>query len=373
MGGESLSLPGLVSRRPRSAAGNDISDPQAATFLPNFCGGEMVINAVVLAEFLAVMATVISRPVLTNIFQDLLITSLFVQWVALTSVAVLCLLRRTLNRLPSSRAVIAAYLILVCVTWLVSEAALWLMWGAGFVNSPRPDWYSYFHIQNLTVSAIINALALRYFLARHQLRLKTLSEARARTDILRSRIRPHFLFNSMNIIASLTHGAPARAEAAIEDLADLFRLMLDDTKDLASVTNQVAVARKYLKLEQLRLDDRLKVSWELGTMPRTARTPVLMLQLILENAIQYSIEPLTDGGTVEVELRAEDTSLTLTVRSPAPNPEEMAQELEASTALEYIRLKLREHYADAASVEFGLDRDQRFMVKIKHPITGEIE
>ncbi|MDH3688411.1 MAG: histidine kinase [Gammaproteobacteria bacterium] len=373
MSEHSLSWPWGTDARLRNRAASQPAGTNNVDLLPNFCGGEMVINVVVLAQFLAVAATVISRPVLTNVFQDLLITSLFVQWVALTSVAVLCLLRRMLNRLPPGRVVIMMYLVLLCVTWGVSEAALWLMWGVGFITSPRPDWYSYFHIQNLTVSAIVNALALRYFLARHELRLKTLSEARARVDILKSRIRPHFLFNSMNIIASLTHAAPARAEAAIEDLADLFRLMLDESKDLVNVQKEVVVARKYLKIEQLRLEDRLRVDWDVETIPTATKTPALILQLILEHVIQHSIESLTEGGTINIGLKTVNHSLQLSVSSPAPDSSEMTQELQSSATLEYIQLKLREHYGDAATIDFGIDQDRQFLVKIAHPISGEIE
>jgi two-component system sensor histidine kinase AlgZ len=136
---------------------------------------------------------------------------------------------------------------------------VWVLWLTGAVSSPRPEWYAYFHIQNFTVAAIINALALRYFLARHQLRQRTLSEARAKIEVLRSRIRPHFLFNTMNIIASLIRSAPDKAETAVVDMADLFRTMLGDSENLVPVSNEIAIAKKYLDIEALRLDNRLHV------------------------------------------------------------------------------------------------------------------
>lgn len=347
----------------------DTSQLTEPGFLPDFCQGEMVINVVVLAEFLAIVATIITPPLTQSVFQDLFYISLFLQWIALTSIGVLCAARPYLNRLGERRAVLMAYLLLLCVTWLVSEFAVWLMAAADIIESPRPPWYAYFHGQNLTVSAIINALALRYFVARHQLRQKTLAEERARATILKYRIRPHFLFNSMNIIASLTRRAPVRAETAIEDMADLFRLMLDDSKDLMPIQNEIKVARKYLKLEKLRLGDRLNAQWQTESLSRTAKTPALMLQLLLENAIHYGIEPLPKGGNIHIRLWIDDARLNISVTSPYAELSGAARR-DGDTALNNIRLRLHDLYGDKA--DLNIERgDLSMVVHISHPAFGE--
>ena len=284
-------------------------------FLPDFCRGEMVLKIVMLAEFLAIIFTILVRPLTHNILLDLFVISLFVQWIALLSVTSLCLARPFLNRLPNNRALLFTYAMLLCITWLVGELSLWLLATIDFLSTPRPDWQLKFHIQNLVVSAIINAMALRYFVARDQLQKTTLATERARAQILKHRIRPHFLFNSMNIIASLTQRAPAKAEAALEDMADLFRLMLDDRKDLAPVQNEIKVARKYLKLEKLRLEQRLNVNWNVNSVTRQAKTPVLMLQLLLENAVRHGIEPLPEGGNIDIDIGIVDGDLRVVVRN----------------------------------------------------------
>jgi len=258
--------------------------------LPNFCRGEMVLNITILAEFLAIIFVILTPPLTSNIFQDLLLISLFVQWIALMSVSALCLARPYLNRLAENRALLFTYAMLLCITLVVGELSLWLLATSGYLLSAQPEWKLQFHAQNLIVSAIINAMVLRYFVARDQLRRTTLATERTRAQILRHRIRPHFLFNSMNIIASLTQQAPVKAEAAIEDMADLFRLMLDDSKDLMPVQSEIKIARKYLKLEKLRLEQRLSANWTVRGVTRPAKTPVLMLQLLLENAIRHGIE-----------------------------------------------------------------------------------
>ena len=341
-------------------------------FFPDFCHGAMIVNVVILAEFLALVGTVLTQRLSSSVFQDFFLISILLQWIALTSVAVLCLLRARLNRLPPTRAFLVAYLILICITWLVSETLLWVLWGAGFLESARPEWYAQFHVQNLIVSAVISALALRYFLASHQLRQKTLSEARARREILKHRIRPHFLFNSMNIIASLTHRAPTRAEAAIEDMADLFRLMLDESKDLFSLNNEIAVAKKYLKLEKLRLEKRLNVGWDVGSVPRTAKTPALILQMLLENAIHYGVEPFSEGGDIGIKIYAADDNLHIVVDNQTTDDELDDLHQAENMLMENIRVRLVDHYHSEARVDV-VEEDRHITVSISHPLFGATE
>ncbi len=341
-------------------------------FVPNFCRGEMVFNVAALAQALAVIATIIVPPITTSVFLDLLLISLLLQWIALLSAGTLCVARPYLNRLSERRALLMAYLLLLCVTWVVGELTLWLLAFSDAISSARPDWYGYFHIQNLTVSAIVNGLALRYFVARHKLRQSTVAAERARAEILRYRIRPHFLFSSMNIIASLTQRAPARAEAAIEDMADLFRLMLDDTKDLAPVHNEIRVARQYVKLEKLRLDKRLNVNWDVEGVPRTAKTPVFMLPLLLENAVHYGIEQLPEGGEIDVSVRLEDDRLHFTVSNPLPERPIDDDRQDTSSALENIRLRLMDLYGDRYEVNVNAE-PRHFIIHISHPaFRGEV-
>ncbi len=340
-------------------------------FLPDFCNGWVIFNVMVLAELLALVISIVSQRLSTSIFKDLFLISLFVQWIGLASAASLCMSRKYLNRLPPIRAVAMAYLLLLCVAWVIGELTVWLVWVAGMTGSPRPDWYLSFHIQNLTISAIVDALALRYFLARHQLKRSALAEANAKMEVLKYRIRPHFLFNSMNIIASLTRRAPAKAEAAVEDMADVFRLMLDEAKNLVSVTNEIAVAKKYLALEKLRLERRLNVSWEIGDIPRTAKMPVLMLQLLLENAIYFGIEPSPEGGEITIKIAIRDNTLELSIGNPIPG-EKGEQEQHDSEALANIRQRLTGHYGEAATLDVA-QVNSRFVVDVKLPAFGGME
>jgi two-component system sensor histidine kinase AlgZ len=338
-------------------------------FLPNFCNGLTLLNVIVISQMLAFVVTLVTRRISSNMFEDLLLISIFIQWIALSSAAVMCALRTYLNRLPDQRAFVMAYLLLLCVTWLVSEAAVWLLWLFGKTPVPHPEWYAYFHIQNLSVAAIVIALALRYLMARQQLRRRTLSEARAKMQALRARLRPHFLFNSMNIIASLTRSAPTKAEAAIEDMADLFRMMLSDDENLVPIKNEVALAKKYLNLEALRLDSRLNVDWDIGTFPRRAVMPILTLQPLLENSIQHGIEPLPAGGSISVRLREESDNIEIRVANPLPSSSAHKPKKSGGSTLDDIRQRLTSHYGDSAKLEV-IKGEGRFTVTVTLPMRG---
>lgn len=337
-------------------------------FLPDFCSAPVVLNVVIIAEMFAFMATLITRRISVNILEDLLLISLFVQWVAITSVAALCYARRYLNRLPKARALGMAYALLLLVTLLVSEAAVWVLYLLGRISTPRPEWHLYFHIQNFTVSLLVNGLALRYVLAKHELRQRTLSEARAKIQALQSRIRPHFVFNSLNIIASLTRNEPARAEAAVEDMADLFRMMLSEDEQLVPVKKEIDVAKKYLALENLRLDQRLHVEWDVGTFPRKAAVPVLTLQPLLENAVRHGIEALPTGGTVAVKLWEENGNIHIRVDNPYPTKSKTRPDT-PSRSLDNIRQRLQSHYGETAQLEARGENGQ-FSVTVVIPMRG---
>jgi len=345
------------------------ADAETTEFLPDFCNGWVILNVAIIAEMLAFVITLVTRRLSLNLLQDLLIISIFIQWIALASAAGLCYARKHLNRLPPLRALLMAYLLLLCVTFVVSELAIWVLWLAGEISTVRPDWYGYFHIQNLSVSAIVNALALRYFLAKHRLKQRTLSEAQAKMEALQSRIRPHFVFNSLNIIASLTRSAPDKAETSIEDMADLFRMMLSQNETLVPVKNEIEVAKKYLGLESLRLDNRLKVDWEIGTFPRKAVMPVLTLQPLLENAIHHGIEPLPAGGTIGVRLWEENDNIHIRVVNPVPQKKSKRMETTHNMSLENIQSRFQTHYGDAAKLQTGEENGQ-FVVNVVLPTRG---
>lgn len=339
-------------------------------FLPNFCKGDMIINIIVIAELLALAVTLVTPRITHNIFWDLLLVSIFIQWIALTSAVALCAARDRLNQMPRPYALAVTFMMLLAITFLISEASVWLLYTTGQSPTPRPDWYGYFHVKNLSVSLVVNALTLRYLLGIHELQQRTVSEERARMQALKSRIRPHFVFNSLNIIASLTRSSPAKAEHAIEDMADLFRIMLSETENLVPVHKEVETAQKYIALEQLRLDSRLNVNWDSGKFPRKAIMPVLTLQPLLENAIYFGIETSPEGGVIDVRLWEEDEKIHITVSNSLPKKRKpLRGDKPKGQALDDMRRRLQTHYGDSA-VLTRQESNEKFVVTVILPIRG---
>lgn len=350
--------------------GRPVTDETGAGILPNFCHGWTAFNAVVIAELIAIIVAFVSwQDFTSNAFSTLMYVSILAQWIALSSVGLLCAARRPLNRLPPTRAVGAAYLILLGVTMVVSEAAVWTLWLVGKLPELHPAGYAYFQLRNLFISAIVNAFALRYFVARHESQLRSLSEARAKIEALQSRIRPHFVFNTLNIIASLTRTAPDKAESAIEDMADLFRKMLNTNETLVPVKNEIDIANKYLALERLRLDNRLLTDWDIGKFPRKAVMPVLMLQPLLENAIRNGVETLPTGGTIGIRLWEEIDHIHIKITNPVPKFRSKDDVTAQSQFLDELQIRLKNHYGDTAKLE-TTEEDGRFTVAVVLPNRG---
>jgi two-component system sensor histidine kinase AlgZ len=164
------------------------------------------------------------------------------------------------------------------------------------------------------LSGVMAAALLAYF----RLRAQALSPAvyQARVQALQARIRPHFLFNCINSVLGVVRGDPRRAETALEDMADLFRMAMADTGELVPLHKEVELTRQYLALEQLRLGERLAVQWDTKDMPEDALIPPLVLQPLLENAVYHGIEPLANGGVIDIKLYRSGNEMHLEVRNP---------------------------------------------------------
>ena len=167
-------------------------------------------------------------------------------------------------------------------------------------------------------AALLGALVAAGMLFYFTLRAKAFSPAitEAKLQALTARIRPHFLFNSLNAVLSLIRSEPRRAETALEELAELFRVLMRDPRDLLPLADEIALCRQYLDLEKLRLGDRLKVEWEVLDVPSDLEVPPLMLQPLLENAIYHGIEPAAEGGTIRIRFARTRDELLIELANP---------------------------------------------------------
>ncbi len=320
-------------------------------FIPDLCAPRPVFVMVLLAELLVIVYTLASS-ILPRFNWDLLATcSLFTQWVVLLSAALLCQLRGPFSRLSLPLAAGASLALVVAVTALSSYIALQL-----YPQLTRGGEGRWWLLRNLLVAAVLSGITLRYFYLQRQLRLQEKLELQTRLDGLRSRIRPHFLFNTLNSIASLIMSRPEAAEQAVEDLAELFRASLQESRRPTTVADELRLCELYLGIEQLRLGDRLEVEWQVDPAVRDEPMPSLILQPLVENAVYHGIARLPRGGTIRVVVGLEGSEVRVTVENPVP-PQGRQSEGNRM-ALSNIGQRLQAIYGSHARLEVTPGSDQ---------------
>lgn len=344
-------------------------------FLPDFCSARVVLAVVLLAQLVAIVLALAGYQSSGDFWDNLGRISLFLLWCALLSSGLLCWTRRLLAaRGPLTTSVAALAIVLGAVT-VVSLGAWWMSgnWHAlpvPLAGGARP--LGEFMAANLLIAAIVTGLLLRYFWVTAQWRRNVREEARSRVLALQARIRPHFLFNTMNTIAALTRREPARAEEALEDLADLFRASLSDAAGSVTLKEELELSRTYQRIEQHRLGDRLQVEWRIGRLPLRTRVPALSVQPLLENAIYHGIEPLPSGGKVVITGRCEDGVIELSIENPlaAESTRRLSQREGHRIALDNLRQRFALAWGARASVEAGPAGD-RYRVVLRFPAESE--
>jgi len=205
-------------------------------------------------------------------------------------------------------------------------------------------------------------MLIGYFNLRNRALSPALAEARLQA--LQARIRPHFLFNSINAVLSLIRAEPRRAEAALEDMADLFRVLMADNRNLAPLEDEVELCRQYLALEHLRLGERLRIDWHVDKMPKDALMPPLVLQPLLENAVYHGIEPSIEPGVVSINIFHVRNQVHMVLRNPYR--QDGNHHAGNKMALGNIRERLALHFDAEASLQVRVG-DSEYEVHITIP------
>ena len=330
-------------------------------FLPDLCKVGAVLFLVLLAELLALVLSLAADTGRGFSWETLALISLFTQWVVLSSAALLCQLRPFLARLSLPWAAASSYALILLVALLCSLAGQWLglsAHGPGIVLGRTLD--------HLLIAAILAGIALRYFYLQQQLRLQQEAELRARIEALQARIRPHFLFNSMNSIASLIVSDPELAEQLVEDLADLFRQSLATEQTEVSLQQELTLCRRFARIEALRLGPRLQIDWSIDERAEALRIPAFTLQPLIENAIYHGIQALPEGGRVQVAIALDGDTCRIRVDNPVATSG--ARVAGNRMALQNISHRLEAIYGNAAEVKV-LQQQGNFSVCIAYPVT----
>lgn len=297
-----------------------MAEPQTEQpWLPDFCRRPRILAMLAMAELVMIVVFLAPDGRSDAGLGQLLSASAFALWMALAVSILLCVSRRQLSRLPAPLGASLA----VLQSGVVALVAASIVYGlySTIGNTPVDVGFWRFVLGVAAIVVLITALALRYFYVSDRWVAQLNANARAQADALQARIRPHFLFNSMNLIASLVRRDPEVAERAVLDLSDLFRAALGAGENNSTLQQEVELAKRYLAIEGLRVGQRMQVDWRLEEpLPWELPLPRLVLQPLVENAVLHGISRLPEGGCIVIGLRADTDHLRMTIRNPAPEP-----------------------------------------------------
>jgi two-component system sensor histidine kinase AlgZ len=320
--------------------------------LPNLHNFGIHLRIILIVNLFAVMTAILYSQQFTQFFSQFTELSTAVQPILILSLVCLYGLYPWLNRLDYRLSLLSIVALEIAITY--------------FAFAALSPYFAPEFLPNVTraclLSAIVTAIVLYYF--NLQQRAYSPAIAEARLQALQARIRPHFLFNSINAVLSLIRSQPKRAESALEDMADLFRVLMTDNRELVPLAQEIALCRQYLALEKLRLEERLKVNWHIEQMPPDAMIPPLILQPLLENAVYHGIEPLPNGGEITIHILRKHEDLEINISNPfsADKDKHSGNKM----ALKNIKERLLLHFDLEASLKSEVI-NQHYSVTIRIP------
>ena len=265
--------------------------------IPDCCNIGIMVKSLLFVNCVALTVILIDANSVYTGLLSFIEASMLIELASLTSLFALCGLRRIIKTVPPWGQRIACALVPAAITGLIIHYLL---------NDPA----AMISLSRLSVPEGVVCAALFGIVLQHYFELRTRAFspalAEAKLQALQARIRPHFLFNSLNAVLSLIRTEPRRAETTLEDLADLFRILMRDSREITTLGNEVRICMQYLSIEKIRLGERLQVKWDMeniaGDVLQRATTPALLLQPLLENAVHYGVEPSQENAVINVAI-----------------------------------------------------------------------
>ena len=317
-----------------------IKQNPASLPLPDFRNFGVMLRVLLGVNFLALAAALVQSAGVGDWLQRYVDMAAWVQPLLLFNLLLLAVLGSLLQRLP-------LWLGQLLVVVLAAASAVLLLDFWRFMTLDDGGW------PRLLRAGMLGALGAAAMLFYFAMRARAFSPAlaEARLQALTARIRPHFQFNSLNAVLSLIRSEPRRAETALEDLAELFRALMRDHREMLPLADEIALCRQYLDLEKLRLGERLHVEWEVVDVPTDLKVPPLMLQPLLENAVYHGIEPSGDDGVLRIRFARSGDELHIDLTNPCCRGS--GHQSGNHMALANIRERLALHYDLEARLEAG--------------------
>ncbi len=330
--------------------------------LPNFRNLGVMVRVLLLGNGLGLLAALFKADGWDDMLQQTMQISTLLIPVMLASLLLLWLAQPWLGKLTYWRGVLVVNLLVALATLLIYH------FGGELFRSTASDRFFFDQIRYVLLSIATCWLLLMYYRLRDQVLSRALDDARL--QVLRARIRPHFLFNTINAVLGIVRSQPKQAETALEDMADLFRMAMSDVHELMPLQQEVQMCKQYLALEHLRMGDRLTVDWQIQDIPEDAKIPALLLQPLLENAVYHGIEPLIEGGCIQVLLRRNGKRLQIRVENPATPRSGALPHAGNKIALQNIRERLALLFDVEASYQVT-SGDDFYRVEITLPYMKE--
>ncbi len=355
---------------------SNLSDEQTEILvIPDYCNTGVIFRALFAVNAVVVPIFIVRANGWLAGLLNFVESSLLVEWATLTSIFVLCGMRRLLLATGFIRSLSAwaqralCALVPALVTGIIIyflQPLDWFRFSYGYLAAP----------EGMALGGLFGMALQHYFELRARAFSPALSEARLQA--LQARIRPHFLFNSLNAVLSLIRREPLRAEIALEDLAELFRMSMSDARDMTTLEEEVRLCRQYLSIEKIRLGERLQVQWDMSGITqdelRTAQVATLMLQPLLENAINYGVEPAQEPTLIEIRVNCSLGTVDILVSNPVSEAGAMesAPVKGSRMALSNIRERLELLYDVEAQLMSGL-ANGRFEARLRFPYRRGIQ
>ena len=321
------------------------------SFIGDLLSPPSLLLIVLLAVLLSLSLTILKSGLQNFDWYLLGMSGMYILWCLLGAAVIFTGCKPLFLRISTAYAAGVSFAIGLCWVTIVTVTAQWLASGVMQGGVWNIDFWQI--ADTLAVASLLLGVGMRYAYLSLQFRLREQSILHARLDALQSRIRPHFLFNTLNSISSLISVEPLKAEQAVEDLAALFRANLQGGMSMVPWAAERELCERYLRIENARLGERLTVDWQQTELDDMVLVPSLLLQPLLENAILHGIQPLPNGGAVSVEARLKGDMVDITITNPVPSSATPAGN---GMANENIRLRLQTLFGDRAS--FTVSRHQ---------------
>jgi two-component system sensor histidine kinase AlgZ len=322
--------------------------------VPDWCNLGLLLRIVVALNALFFCVAALQAASLALWLDQWLRLVMLVEPVLIGSLFFGCLIRRLAWRLP----VAVQFAIPLLLPALLITVAERVMLGGGGGVAPLTLW------RDAAFATLLSASVLYW--ARLRARAYSPALAEAQLQALQSRIRPHFLFNSLNAALGLIRSDPRRAETLIEDISDLFRVLMRDSRERVPLSDEIALCKQYLAIEQLRLGDRLVSDWRVDDACNVALVPTLLLQPLIENAVHHGIEPSSAAGTIDIVVQRIGRYVDIQVTNPWRGTASAEATRGNRIGLDNVRQRLALVHDLEATIDSGV-HDDRYVVHIRLP------